>query len=269
MVKYNNYNLKHLNSFRLNSIGKTVYFPTDIKNLRNIFIFHPNAKILAGGTNVVLSPSINEVICLTNMPATLLYLPILYPNKITVEANYSTHKFCTYMNTISGGFETLFGIPGTVGGAVVMNAGAMGHTISEHLLSVKVLTPQGQIQTYTKSQLKFKRRYSILQDKNVILLTATFKIPHIPLDETLLKQSQDNRKALPKYPSAGGFFINWHDLKPHKDKLIGIRIGDIEVSESVNIIVNKGEGKFEDILSVITKIQKIVKNKLYPEVKFL
>jgi UDP-N-acetylmuramate dehydrogenase len=269
MVIYNNYNLKHLNSFKLDSVARIIYFPTNILELKECFVNNPDAKIIAGGTNLILSPVIDKVICLINMPTYTISTPEFPQKTVIVFANHSTHNLIRHLNTISGGFETLWGIPGTIGGAIIMNAGSMGKDISEYLDSVSVLCKNGKTKNYTKKQLKFKRRYCILQDKKEILLYAKFKIPHTPLNEELLQTAKENRKKLPHKPSAGGFFVNWHELKPYQEQLIGLKIGDVEISKSVNIIINNDNGTYSDVLSLYLKICKIVPTNLQLEVKFL
>lgn len=270
MIKENNYNLKQLNSFRLDSIGKTVYFPESIPELIEVYKNNPDAKILAGGTNVILQPYIDTIICLNKMPKTILHMPFFTPNEIIVHANCSTQKFVQYITELKqSGFEKLWGIPGTIGGAIVMNAGSGGEEISNNLIEVQTLTRKGKIKTYKKRNIKFKRRYSIFQDKTEILISAKFKLSNEPINLELLNQTKKHRLSIPTEPSAGGFFINWHELKPYQDKLIGYTIGDVQVSKSVNIIINKGNALYTDVLSMLVAITKIVPKKLNLEVKFL
>lgn len=77
-----------------------------------------------------------------------------------------------------GGNEGLEGIPGTIGGAVFMNAGAYGYTISDHIISVTILTPTGKIEKLSKAACRFKHRDSIFKDEpENIIVSAQFKYP--------------------------------------------------------------------------------------------
>lgn len=268
MQYYKNFNLKRYNSFRLNSIAKEIWFPCSNKELQELVIKLKNNKffILSGGSNVLLKPKIDRIICLKSMPKYLNFMPM----GIDVSASYSTTGF-VYFSIKKGikGFEGLFGIPGTLGGAIVMNAGSGKYTISDYLVSVTVLDiSNGQLYITDKKSLNLKRRYSILQDTKNIIIGAVFNPPiNSDLDE--LEKAKEHRKTLPHLPSAGGIFLNWHALKPYSKELIGLRIGDAEVSKSVNIIVNKGKATFDDIMTLIEKIQGIVKTPLQLEIKIL
>jgi UDP-N-acetylmuramate dehydrogenase len=259
------YNIKHLNSFKLYSTVGKLYFPESLDDLQKIYT--KDIPILAGGTNIIFQPEVSELICLNNMPKRRT---ILCNNEIQVTANYNIAKFIKEMCDLGiGGFEHMWGIPGTIGGAVVMNAGSSGHSISENIKLVQVLLPNGKLKTYTKKQLKFKRRYSILQDKKCILLSVVFSIPENQTDFILLEKIKQNRKSIPSQPSCGGFFVNWHELKPYAKELLTLKVGGVEVSNSINIIVNTGNAKFEDVISILTKIDRIVKKPLTLEVKFI
>ena len=91
MQYYRNFQLKKHNSFRLNSIAKEIWFPETLKELQDIIIKLKNQKfeILSGGTNVLLNPKIDRVICLKSMPKYLNFLPM----GIDISANYPTSVF--------------------------------------------------------------------------------------------------------------------------------------------------------------------------------
>jgi UDP-N-acetylmuramate dehydrogenase len=270
MIYYKNFQLKNYNSFKLNSIVSEIWFPESVEELKSILITLKDNKffVIAGGTNVLLKPKIDKIICLTLMPK---YCNSYVGGILNVSANYNTSTFINKINSIGiSGFEGLFGIPGKIGGAVVMNAGSGRYTINDNLLSVNTLDYNGNVRRYSKKELNLDRRYSILQDRAEIVTEITFIINYKnKINESELEKAINHRKSLPKEPSAGGCFKNWHSLKPYTDKLIGLRVGDAEVSKSINIIINKGNATFNDIETLINKIRWIIKESLFLEIKIM
>ncbi|MFW6130638.1 MAG: hypothetical protein ACOC56_05575, partial [Atribacterota bacterium] len=155
------------------------------------------------------------------------------------------------------------------GGAVYMNAGSGKYNISDYLHSVKVFKADGSEIIYNKEYLDFKRRYSILQKSREIINSICFKFKKGRIDTKRIQETLEYRTQLPKYPSAGGIFKNWHELKPYRKKLVGLRVGDAVISDKVNIIVNKGNATYNDIVHLINKITEIVKINLKLEIKVL
>jgi UDP-N-acetylmuramate dehydrogenase len=266
MQHYTNYNLRGNNSLRLNSIAKDIWFPESIADLVNLNKTLDSYSIIAGGTNLLLRPIIDKVVCLSLMPRKINKIG----NVVSVDAGVSTSCFINKMiESKFKGLENLIGIPGSLGGAVIMNAGSLGIEISKFLVEVKTLNKENKIIVYKKEELQFGRRYSILQDKKEIVTNLVFKFEKGSIDEEKIKQARIHRKTMPKKPSAGGFFKNWHSLKSYQDQLIGLRIGDAEVSKSVNIIINKGKATFNEIEALVNKIKSIVKEPLELEVKII
>ena len=180
------------------------------------------------------------------------------------------------------GFEFAAGIPGSVGGAVFMNAGAYWGEIAHVLLSAKVMTPEGEVKTLEASDLAFGYRYSALQHSGDIVISAKFALK--PGDYQIIKQEMDrlNRlRALKQpldYPSCGSVFkrppgyfagqlITEANLKGH-------RIGGVEVSEKhagFMINVDNGTAKdYEDLIAyVIATVEKNSGVTLEPEVRII
>lgn len=178
------------------------------------------------------------------------------------------------------GLEFSVGIPGTLGGAVVMNAGAYGGHIGEKVKSVRIVSRSGQIISLEKDKLSFAYRQSNLAGKGVI-----YEVD-LTLKKGSSKESLDKMSSLleerslrhPSLPSAGSVFRNLPDLPA--GKLIesagakGMKVGGAEVSSKhANFIVNTGGATAADILTLINKVQKLVKEKhgldLKPEVKIV
>ena len=181
------------------------------------------------------------------------------------------------------GFEWAVGIPGTIGGAVVMNAGAHNSCIADILVSAEVLTPDGTLQTLTREELNYSYRTSVLQGSNLIVTQATLQLqPGADPAEVMArtKQHKKHRLATQPYhlPSCGSVFRN---PKPHSaGKLIesaglkGFQIGQAQVAElHANFIVNCGGATANDVFNLIRHVQQQVQERftisLHPEVKTL
>ncbi|MEM9264242.1 MAG: UDP-N-acetylmuramate dehydrogenase [Cyanobacteria bacterium P01_F01_bin.13] len=175
------------------------------------------------------------------------------------------------------------GIPGTVGGAVVMNAGAHGSDTQEILVSTEVLNPDGSLETLTPDQLQFKYRTSVLQADPRMVTQATFQLqtghdPQVVRAET--SADLDQRRSTQPYhlPSCGSVFRNPQPKSAgwliEQSGLKGFKIGQAQVAERhANFILNCGGATASDIFKLIRHIQGIVEDKwslqLRPEVQIL
>ncbi len=182
-----------------------------------------------------------------------------------------------------GGMEWAAGIPGTLGGAVVMNAGAHGHDTQEILVSTEVLNLDGSIETLTNRDLNYSYRTSNLQGGAQIVIGARLKLQAASDPETIKARTYrdlEKRHSKQPYdrPSCGSVFRN--PTPAYAAALIeglglkGYRIGDAEVSTlHANFIINSKDATANDIRSLIYYVQSQVKAhhgiELEPEVKML
>ena len=168
------------------------------------------------------------------------------------------------------GLEFAAGIPGSIGGAVFMNAGAYGGEIKDTLTQVHVLTRDGQFKTYDQKGMAFSYRYSYVQKTDDIVLDATFALK--PDDRLKIVDDMNYLNALRAYkqpldyPSCGSVFKRpkGHYVGPMiiKAGLQGKRIGDAENSlKHAGFIVNMGHATATDYLDLIHFIQKTIKQK--------
>ena len=174
------------------------------------------------------------------------------------------------------GLEFASGIPGTIGGAVRMNAGAYGDEISSKIIETKYMDIDGNIYTINNEQHEFSYRNSVFtKNKNIILET---KLKLEKGDETQikskmeeLKKSREEKQPL-EYFSAGSTFKRGTDFITSKliDEagLKGFNIGDAEVStKHAGFIINKGNAKAKDILEVIQYVKTKVKEKFGKDIE--
>ena len=168
-----------------------------------------------------------------------------------------------------GGFEFMCGIPGTIGGAVRMNAGTKQGEIKDHFVSATVLTPGGEIKQLLKKDLAFSHRHSMLVGSRDIVLSAMFAKPYISNKADIQKKIKEiiaarrqkqprNKKncgSVFKSPPGGkpaGWYIDQAGLK-------GFQVGDAMIAhEHANWIVNLGNATAKDVKAVISHIQNIV-----------
>jgi len=265
MQYYKNYNLTKYNSLGLTSIAKNAWFPEYMIELIDL-IKETNIKfdILAGGTNVLLNEVIDNVIGLSQMKENIWGTR----QSVMVSANYKTGKFINSLTKLGiGGSEKLTGLPGTIGGAVVMNSGSGDQTISDFLLNVTTIDMGGNLHNYNKEELYFGRRYSILQEKKECVLEAKFRLPCIEVNKAEVEKTIKYRQSFPKELNAGGIFVNWYNLKPYEKEIRNIKSKNVEISKYLNVLTHNGKANVYEILNFINKIRKIVPVPLKLEIK--
>lgn len=191
---------------------------------------------------------------------------------ITVGAGVALGKLAQILlqNSISG-FEFAAGIPGTIGGAVRMNAGAYGSEFKDIVIKTKYMNDDGKIFELSKDEQKFEYRKSIFKDRNYIILETKLLLKNVP-DSSVIKEKMDELKAsrLEKqpleFPSAGSTFKRGNDFITAKliDEcgLKGHRIGGAEVStKHAGFVINTGDATAKDVLTLVEIIKKEVLNK--------
>ncbi|MDF9408644.1 MAG: UDP-N-acetylenolpyruvoylglucosamine reductase [Pelotomaculum sp. PtaB.Bin013] len=203
-------------------------------------------------------------------------------NEITVEAGAKLAVVAsTARDAGLGGFEFSTGIPGTVGGAVAMNAGANGSAVSALVKNVLILNFDGNFVGKSKEDMSFSYRRSILHSEPAIIVEATFTC--YPRDKKLIREEMADylkkRKASQPlcYPNAGSVFKN-----PPGDSagrlieatgLKGVRVGNAQISTlHANFIINLGSATAKDVLALIEHVREVVNSRfgvdLQPEIKF-
>jgi len=166
------------------------------------------------------------------------------------------------------GFEFACGIPGSVGGAVFMNAGAYDGEIQDVFASCDVLLADGQIVTYTKEEMEFAYRHSKLQEQKMIILSSRFDLTKG--DQEQIKKRMDELTELRQlkqpleYPSCGSVFkrpVGHFTGKLIQDAgLQGLKWGGAQISEKhAGFIVNVDQATATDYVELIAHIQQVIK----------
>ena len=270
--------LKDYTTYKLDGYAKCIIIPEDeeslieaLKYLRENNIKH---MILGNGSNVIFNSYYDGVIIkLDNFNS----LKIIR-NQVIVGAGYMLNKLAIRVSRLGfTGMEFAAGIPGTVGGAVYMNAGAYKSDMGYIVTSIKVLTPDYKIKVMKNKELDFHYRSSFLQKhKDYICLEATITLIKGNSDEImdLINERKKRRvESQPlEFPSAGSVFRNPDgDFAGRLIEEIGYKgksVGDAKVSDKhANFIINSGNAKGEDIKTLIDKIKTKVKDKYNIDLK--
>ena len=232
-------------------------------------------KILGNGSNLIFNDSGYDGVVIRLDEFNNLDIN---GNIVKVEAGYSLMKLALKMCRLGyTGLEFATGIPGTVGGAVYMNAGAYKSDMGYIVKSIKVLTPDYQVKTMENKELDFHYRTSFLQkNPEFICLEATIRLSKG--DKNLIMEIVEDRKLRRietqplEYPSAGSVFRNPEgDFAGRLIEEIGYKgksIGGAKVSEKhANFIINSGNATGEEIKKLIDEIKGKVKEKYNIELK--
>jgi UDP-N-acetylmuramate dehydrogenase len=235
--------------------------------------------ILGNGSNVLIcDDGIRGVVI--NLESGLN--TISYENNfVNVESGVMLNRFVDFcIQRELKGVEMLAGIPGTIGGAIRMNAGAHGGEISDCIVGVEIIR-ENKFQTISKEEAEFQYRSSGLR-KDDVVVRARFQLPNGSKDEmlTMRKEMLKKRNATQPLdlPNSGSVFKNPKPLFAAKlieeCGLKGTRIGNAQISEKhANFIVNLGNAKANDVLGLMKLAKKTVQEKcnvnLQSEVKLI
>lgn len=271
--------LKKYTTYKINGKVRCIVIPDDTKGLIKLIKYlrknDIKYKVLGNGSNLIFkNPLYDGVLIKLDSFQNL----DVCNNRVVVGAGYSLMKLALRMSRAGfTGLEFATGIPGTVGGAVFMNAGAYNSDMSFIVDTVKVLNPNLEEEVLTKKELKFQYRTSFLQkNPEYICLEATLYLKQgdtAEIMEIVNERKQRRLASQPlEYPSAGSVFRNPKD--DYAGRLIesigykGYKIGDAMVSEKhANFIINSGNATGEDISKLISEIRKKVKEKYNIDLK--
>lgn len=273
--------MKEHTSFKIGGPADCYIKIDNIKDLKEIIIFARNKKIpltiLGNGSNVLISDKGIRGIVLN---IRLNKIEIMnYGNKIyaTIGAGIklSILSHLLLKNSITG-FEELSGIPGTIGGAIKMNAGAHGKEIKDVLYTVRCIDYDGNIKEFQNEEMKFAYRTSMLKENKYIVLETTL-IFHKGKKEEIKQKMQEyadyrKEKQPIEYPSAGSTFKRGEDFITAKliDEagLKGKRIGDAEIStKHAGFIINKGNATSDDVLELVKYVKEEINKKFNKDIE--
>lgn len=191
--------------------------------------------------------------------------------RVTAGAGGSLAALCTAAaNEGLSGMECLFGIPGSVGGALYMNAGAYGAEMKDIVRSARCIDTNGNIVEVSAEEMGLSYRHSVFSENNYCILSVTLELKRGNTDEIKAKMSEVMEKRRDKqpleYPSCGSTFKRpegyFAAALIEECGLKGYSIGGAQVSEKHSgFVINKGGAAFEDVMALVEHIKRTVREK--------
>lgn len=261
-------------SFKIGGICKYLVKPNTITQIEQVILVFQQNQIpyyfLGNGSNILVSDDGYDgaIIVLSNQFASIT---LLDNQTIECQAGATLTKLCHFALEHSlGGLEFAFGIPGTVGGAIYMNAGAYGGEIKDVLESCTYLDENNHIKTISKCDMDLSYRHSVFTDTKCCILKAVFKC-NIESKSSIKTKMDDyitrrKTKQPLEYPSAGSTFKrpqgNYASALIEQCGLKGYAIGGAMVStKHSGFVINTGNATCKDVLMLVDNIKKIVLEK--------
>ena len=264
--------LKNYTSFKIGGKCKVLISINDTNSASELLAFAEKEKlkylILGKGSNMLVSDNgFDGVVFL--MGKDFDEVKLIDENTIECCAGAPLAKlaYFAYSHSLTG-LEFAWGIPGTVGGAVFMNAGAYGGEIKDIIKSVEYINQNGEVKTLQKNEIKLSYRHSVFCDVGGLITKAVFELSkgddkEIKAQMDELMQRRKDKQPL-EYASAGSTFKrpegNFASLLIEQCGLKGTHVGDAEVStKHSGFVINKGNASFSDVMELV----EIVKEKVY------
>lgn len=264
--------MKEYTTFKIGGPVDILAIPENTKALKQLLPvvngYQIPVFILGKGSNVIVSDR--------GYRGLVIYTGKL--NKVEIRGSRLTAETGITLAALAGrameaglsGLEFASGIPGSLGGALYMNAGAYDGEMKEVISSVQLLDYSGKTIYMTKKELKLSYRYSILQQKKLIAITVDIELKKDKPEKIKSKMKQLNKKRKEKqpleWPSAGSIFKrpegHYTGALIEKAGLKGLRVGDAQISEKhAGFIINRGNATAADVKNLIERIQKEIFNR--------
>lgn len=266
--------MKKHTTFGIGGPASAYIYPKDKQELISILRIANREKIqvffTGSGTNLLVSDNGFDGIMIS-LSKTFKHLHISDTFEITAGSGVMLgHMVKEAIKKGIGGLESLIGVPGTVGGALVMNAGAYGGEISNYFVSATVITLTGEEIKYCTDEIEFGYRHSTFSNSEIIVETC-FKCkpgdPEVIQKRRLISSTKRKTSQPLRFRSAGSIFKNPENGPPagyliDNVGLKGDKYGDAEVSpKHANFIVNHGNATAADVIYLIKKIRDKVMEK--------
>ena len=265
--------MKNHVSFKIGGTADFFLKAETIEDIKNAIEFAKNKNIeffiLGNGSNILVTDKgIRGLVIKIDLKDIRIEKKEAFV-EVTIGSGYKLMALgIKLMNEKISGFEELSGIPGTIGGAVYMNAGAYGKEMKDVVISTKCMDYNGNIFELSNKEQKLGYRTSIFQEKKYVILETKLKLYYGEKKDIQEKLEQYKRQRLEKqpleYPSAGSTFKRQEGIITAKliDEcgLKGYKIGGAKVSEKhAGFIVNNGAATAKDVMDLI----KYIKDKVY------
>ena len=262
--------LEKYNTYRIKSFAKHVYFPNNEKDLLEIVDKHENVFFLGNGSNVIFSKEYYydeiafAIFCKKFNSFNISDCDV----DVQAGALLQDLALATYDAGLSG-IETFYDVPASLGGALIMNAGAYGDEIYTYIKSARILDlNKKEIIEYKKEDIEYGYRYSMFKNySNICILSAKFEFERKSKSDIKAKLDDIYSRRLsnlPQKPTAGSVF-----KRPQANIPVGVMveelglkgktIGDAQISpKHGGIIVNNGNASGNDIIELIAFIKSTI-----------
>lgn len=276
------FEIKPLTTYKIGGKVKKVFFPEAVEEFTKLLRELDEYIVLGSCSDVLFSSNgySGNVIITTEMKKFEIR-----GTKVYADCGVKDPLLAQKVAEVSlSGLEFLIGLPGTIGGAVYMNAGAHGQCIADTLVSACLFNKETkEVVFMQKADMEFNYRKSILHNKQYILLSAEFELKKGAQEDikALMERNLTFRKTVQPslaYPNAGSVFKNPENDSAGRllDKagVKEFRADNVEVwAKHANFIVNKGGATSEDVLDMMVRMFNAVKEmytiELKPEVIFI
>lgn len=263
--------MKNYTSFKVGGPAELFLSPEDAGQTAKLVRFCEKEEIpvfvLGKGSNLLVSDrGIKGAVIYTGKQCGI---SLVDENTVRAQSGASLAQLCTFAleNSLSG-LEFAYGIPGTVGGAVFMNAGAYGGEMKDVLLNSEYVSTDGTSGELDNEAMELSYRHSAYENSNLVITAASVRLA--PADRNEIKSTMNDILARRKekqpleYPSAGSTFKrpegNFAGALIEQCGLKGVSVGGAQVSEKhAGFIINRGGATAADILSLIKHVQVRVK----------
>lgn len=263
--------MKNYTSFKVGGPAELFLSPEDAGQTAKLVRFCEKEEVpvfvLGKGSNLLVSDrGIKGAVIYTGKQCGI---SLVDENTVRAQSGASLAQLCTFAleNSLSG-LEFAYGIPGTVGGAVFMNAGAYGGEMKDVLLNSEYVSTDGTSGELDNEAMELSYRHSAYENSNLVITAASVRLA--PADRNEIKSTMNDILARRKekqpleYPSAGSTFKrpegNFAGALIEQCGLKGVSVGGAQVSEKhAGFIINRGGATAADILSLIKHVQARVK----------
>lgn len=267
-----NLNLLQYNSYRLESVAKKAYFPESIEEIEQLLLKHTDYIVLGGGNNVIFSKFFYDKEFLI-IRENLSKIEKIDDEHFIVEAGVDMKFLSEFAceNSLTG-LEYFYDIPGSIGGAIVMNAGSNDVFIEQLVKTITYFDIESkEVKSVDSKDAQFGYRTSVFKRNKHIVLSALIKLKKG--DDRQIKEKMQEilktrtSKQPKEFPNAGSVFKRpegYYVGKIMDDlNLKGFSIGGAKISEKHGgFIINYNNATGSDIVELIVKIQQIVNDKL-------
>jgi UDP-N-acetylmuramate dehydrogenase len=272
MIIKNNISLKNFTTIRIGGNSKKIYFPESIEDISNLkkILLSPKTLIIGKGSNIAFSDNgyKSDIISLSKYDKR--GISVIDDKYISITASISCARLAKFCHKQSiAGFEFLHGIPGTIGGALAMNAGAFKQSIWNYVDSVNIVNKEGSIKNM--SHKKIKTSYRNVDKNNILLFLDVLLVinKNKVFDKNLLMEYSRHRSMTQpiKQWSSGCIFKNPSKDIPASSLIDSLeikkrKIGGLYISKKhCNYFINDGSGSCEDLVQLIKYVSELIKKK--------